>query len=132
MGFDKRQLADRGGFEVIVYKEDDYYTRPDEFDCYTKEDKEAWRNNEWKYVTVVAEAFFEGVMVGDASLGGVEEGELPGAKSEDNPEGNVNAYGHTLGGEDCYDIPGDAVEEAAKFAARLSAAVQNGTVTADG
>lgn len=124
MGFDKRQLADRGGFEVIVYKEDDYYTRPDEFDCYDDTDKEAWHNGEWKFVTVVAEAFFEGVMVGDASLGGVENGEMPGAKSEDNPEGNVNAYGHTLGGEDCYDIPGDAVEEAKKFASRLYEAVQ--------
>lgn len=132
MAFDKRQLADRDGFEVIVYKEEDHYTRPDEFDCYTEEDKEAWRNGEWRFVTVVAEVFFEGVMVGDASLGGVENGEIPGAKTEDNPEGNVDAYGHTLGGEDCYDIPGDAVQEAKKFTSRMVEAAQKGAIDADG
>lgn len=122
MGIDQRELEPRDGFAIIVAKETDYDAAPEEFDCYSEEDKEAWHNGDWRFVTVVAKAFLDGVQLGDASLGSCEDGHLPGARSEDNPSGSVDAYAHTLGGKDCYDVPGDAVHEAKKQLVRLVAA----------
>lgn len=124
MGFDRKQV-NRGGFEVVVWKEDDYHTNPDEFDCYDEADKEAWDNGQWRFVTVVAKAFLGGVELGEAALGGCEDGDMPGARTEGNTSGYVDAYVHTLGGGDCYDVPGDAVDEAKQQLVRLLAAAVN-------
>jgi hypothetical protein len=105
--FNRRELGEREGFVLVAYKEEDLDSHPDEFDCYDDADKQAWRESDWNFVTVVVKAFMEGIELGEVTLSGVEDGHLPGAETDDNPTGFVDAFGHTLGVEkDHYDIPG--------------------------
>lgn len=117
--FDKKDLGTVDGFDLVAYKEGDYHSEIDDADCYDAVDIEAWDNNEWHYRVVVVKAFLDGIKLGEAALGGVEDGHSPGWVTAENPQGYVDAFGHTLGGEGCYDLPADAIEDARQNLASL-------------
>lgn len=90
------------GFQIRVYLEYDHDSRPEHSECYSPEDIKAWDRNEWFYAGAVVEASLLGIVLGTASLGGMEYGESPGWEGEDlNPldgdgEQFVNGYGPDL------------------------------------
>jgi hypothetical protein len=116
---ESRHLGERDGFNLIAYKVVDIDGSTDDADCYDETDIEAYTARQWSYVGIVVKAFRDGIELGEDAIWGVEDGYLPGAKSEDNPSGWVDGFAHTLGGEDCYDVPGEAIEEAKAALAKL-------------
>jgi hypothetical protein len=62
------------GIEYTARLVHDWDFSPEECDCYSEADIEAWRNDEWHYFGVVISAEFGGVELGDhlASLWGIE------------------------------------------------------------
>lgn len=47
-------------------------TTPSDFDCFDEKELARWKNDEWFFCGVVVECSFNGVVIGDASLWGVE------------------------------------------------------------
>jgi hypothetical protein len=60
--------------KITVSTERDNDATPFDADCYTPEDIQAWRNDEWHYVGVVVDVLFRGVVIGNASLWGIGTG----------------------------------------------------------
>lgn len=110
------RTIERDGFTVIVTKEADQDSSPEEADCYTKEDIDAFRiHQDWMYVGIVARAYRDDVELGMSALWGCEDGFLPGV------ERYVDAFEHTLGEDDNdYDVPGDAIADARVALAKLT------------
>lgn len=120
MGIETKLLGERDGFLLTAYKEEDTDSTPYDADCYDKEDIDAWKNDEWRYVTVVVTATKEGVELGEAVLGGCEDGYSPGWSTAAAPDGYVDAFSHTLGEhENDYDLPAEALDEAKQMIKRL-------------
>lgn len=65
-----------GPFKVIFELHYDEDSKPSDCDCYTQEQVDAWRNDEWQFVGVQASLYVNGVCVEDwaASLWGIECG----------------------------------------------------------
>ena len=63
-----------GGFTLTARIKFDDATRPGEFDCYSEEDIERWKNDEWCYVGIVVTAEYKEWLLEDtaASLWGLE------------------------------------------------------------
>ena len=98
---DTRDLGEQDGFELRAHLEPDPDGTPDDYDCYTGEQKDAWRNDEWSFVTTVITASKASIDLGDAALCGSEYGWLPGVEKPVSPlngEGDafVNGYGPGL------------------------------------
>lgn len=80
--FDKHPLPGdsivwrNGGFAFTARIKFDDATRPMEFDCYSEEEVEGWKNDEWCYVGIVVSAEYGGWLLGNtaASLWGLECG----------------------------------------------------------
>lgn len=70
----RQNLGTRDGFTLTLRTEHDQDATPWEADCYTAEDRAAWRNDEWEYVTVIVEAERGGVILGTGAVGAVEHG----------------------------------------------------------
>jgi hypothetical protein len=76
--FDKHPLPGdsitwrNGGFTLTARIKVDDATRPGEFDCYSEEDIEGWKNDDWCYVGIVVSAEYKGWLLEDpvASLWG--------------------------------------------------------------
>jgi hypothetical protein len=67
-------------WSVHMELEEDPDASPDEADCYSDEDKEAWRNGDWQYVLVFTRVLDgDDKCVGSSLIGGVEYGEMPAA-----------------------------------------------------
>lgn len=118
---EKRDLGERDGFELVAYKVVDCDSSTQGAECYTEADIEAYREGLWSYVGIVVKAFREGVEFGEDTIWGVEDGYSPGWESEANPAGQIDGFGHALGGEGCYDLPDGALAEAKATLARLLA-----------
>jgi hypothetical protein len=80
-----RALDDWGPFfmEAAIYP--DIEAKPTDYECYTPEQIEAWKRDEWHFVGIVVEVRFEGRVVGEDSLWGLEYG-LDGYNPLDDPE----------------------------------------------
>jgi|SRR3990172_665778 len=61
------------GVDCVVSIDVDTDVRPDEFDCYTTEQIEAWKMNDWTFVGVTVKCD-----QGSANLWGIEFGLMPG------------------------------------------------------
>jgi hypothetical protein len=80
--FDKHPLPGdaivwrNGGFTLTARIKCDDATRPGEFDCYSEEEIEGWKNGDWYYVGIVVSAEYKGWLLEDpvASLWGLECG----------------------------------------------------------
>lgn len=93
---------------------DDTGTRPGEFDCYSAEDVEAFKRNEWHFVTLTVHVKFEGRQIGDAALGAVESGTLGNGKECDPFAWELAQVvdGVTEVGSPLYNVTEEAVQEA--------------------
>lgn len=62
------------GYKIKATLHDDTDTHVRDYDCYSKEDVQAWKNNEWFYVGVVLSVSYNGVDLGVhlASLWGID------------------------------------------------------------
>ena len=63
-----------GQFTVRAVIEHDQDSSPDEYDCYSDEDKARWRNDDWHFCGIVLHVSCGGVVIDDhaASLWGIE------------------------------------------------------------
>lgn len=68
------------GFTVRIDVVPDSDATPFDADCYSAEDIDAWRNDEWFYVGYVYTAYCEGIELGSASIWG-SEWDFPGTDS---------------------------------------------------
>jgi hypothetical protein len=98
---DSKDVGTVDGFDITARLVPDEDTRPDEFECYTAEQLDAWRNDDWSYVGTEITASREGIALGSAYLGGSEYGSLPGIDQFVNPlngdgDAFVNGYGPGL------------------------------------
>ncbi|UBV21691.1 MULTISPECIES: hypothetical protein [Mycolicibacterium] len=116
---DSRELGEIQGFDIRAELLPDPDPRPQEFDCYSAEDIDAWKQDQWFVVTTKITASRAGIELGNAYLGGSDYGQVPGAKRFVNPrEGDgedfVNGYGPQLIEE--------AIAEATEAVAKIAAA----------
>ena len=78
-------LEPRDGFNLYFELRNDNYTSPDEYDCYTPKQIEAWREDKWHYGIVTVRACAGGVELGSDAIGGVEFGHFLITDDNDNP-----------------------------------------------
>lgn len=66
--------AEIEGYTITATVEFDQDTRPDDFDCYTEEQIQAWRGDEWYYGGIVLSVAYNGVPLLEhaASLWGID------------------------------------------------------------
>lgn len=118
-----RDLGERDGFHLVAFKVADPNALFEGEECYDEVDEVAHANGQWSYVGVIVKAFLKDVELGEDSIWRVEEGYSPGfVDPEHRPTGVANAFDHTLGGEGCYDLPDNALEQARETLARMMAA----------
>ncbi|WNM66125.1 hypothetical protein SEA_WHEEZY_85 [Gordonia phage Wheezy] len=84
-----RTLDPVDGFTLTAYEVPDTDSTPigqslDEGGCYTADDIEAWRRDEWQYVGVVVVASRAGVDLGSASIWGMDTGDYWDTITRDN------------------------------------------------
>ena len=62
------------GFDITARIAQDYDTKPTDFDCYTPEQIEQWRNDEWFYCGIVLSVHLKGIELSHhaASLWGID------------------------------------------------------------
>lgn len=77
MNIDQRSLGTVDGFDIVAYLVPDTDSAPTDFDCYSPEQIQAWREDEWQYVGTIVTASRAGIELGSASLWGSEYGFLP-------------------------------------------------------
>ena len=67
------------GTTFTAYTEHDPDTAPDDFECYSPEEIDAWKRDDWSFVGVIIYATRGGVLLGDnlASLWGIESNSSP-------------------------------------------------------
>lgn len=82
--FECAPLPPKGAFTITAGIEHDCVTRPDDFDCYTPSQVEAFENDEWQFVTLCIEASIEGIVLGNAYLGAIEYGDYLVTDENDN------------------------------------------------
>lgn len=80
--FDKHPLPGdaivwrNGGFTLVARIKFDDAATPSDFDCYSDDDIEGWKNGDWHFVGIVVSAEYGGWLLGDTadSLWGLECG----------------------------------------------------------
>ena len=110
-----RELTSAEGFDLKIRQLVDSETRPDDFECYSEKDLDAWRGSHWDFVGYQVVASKAGIELGDAAIFGVEDGiELDNGSTY-----NMDAFI----AENYYleDLVRDAVHEAKIKLAELSA-----------
>ena len=102
------------GFDFVARIESDCDTRPDQSECYTPRQVQAWNNNEWFYCGVVLSVYFNGVELSDhaASLWGIDCN-FPSRRK------NPNAYLSEV----CEDLQGEALDVARSEVTRILSAL---------
>lgn len=103
------------GFDISARVEFDGDTKPTDFDCYSKSEIAAWKNEEWFFCGIVLSVSRNGVELSDhvASLWGVECNFPPRRK-------NPNTYLSEV----CAELQSEAIETARKQQTRITAALQ--------
>lgn len=72
------------GIEFRARLEHDWDCRPEDADCYTKRQIQAWKDDQWHYFGLVVSAHVDGIELGDfASLWGIE-GNFPSRRKNPN------------------------------------------------
>ena len=99
------------GFDIVARLEYDTDSNPEDVDCYSPEDVERWRNDEWFYVGVVLSVSRNGVELSDhaASLWGIDC--------------NFNNTSNTYLSEVAQELEAEALETARAEMARIREAL---------
>lgn len=97
-----KKLGSVDGFDLEARIVPDTDTTVGDYDCYTKKQIAAWRNDEWSYVGTIVVASKAGVELGEAALWGSEYGRVGVAGNgwisplDGEGESFVNGYGPSL------------------------------------
>jgi len=84
---DRKQLPSQNGYDLTLVAYYDQDCTPDDFDCYTDKQKEAYKEDLWHFVTLEVCASKSGITLGQDFLGGVEFGWMPITDENDNQTG---------------------------------------------
>lgn len=100
------------GFELVATLEHDTETKPTDSECYSTDDIQRWKNDEWFYVGLVVSVSFNGYEITDhaASLWGIDC--------------NFSKTSNAYLSEVAQDLQAEAIKEAKTQAARIRAALQ--------
>lgn len=112
---DRKQLPSQHGYDLTLVAYYDQDTTPDEFDCYTDKQTQAWKEDLWHFVTLEVCASKSGITLGQDFLGGVEFGWIPITDENDNQTGEVRINLDSIASEsDAYldDLISQAIDEA--------------------
>lgn len=71
---DSTQLEPENGYDLRLEIDHDPFAGLQDSECYTPKQVEAWKNDEWYFVTVEVIASKAGVDLGSGSYGGIEYG----------------------------------------------------------
>jgi hypothetical protein len=96
-----RPIGTIDGFHIAARIVPDTDTRPDDYECYTDEQTEAWKRAEWSYVGTIVTASKAGVALGESSIWGSEHGYVNDGSGWISPlDGDganfINGYGPAL------------------------------------
>lgn len=89
---EKLELPAQNGFDLFAYAVSDEDARPEDFDCYTETQQNAWKNDEWFFVGVYVVASKNGIELAESSLWGIEYGQFPLTDELDNVESISSIY----------------------------------------
>lgn len=105
------------GFNITARVEYDQDAKPDDSECYSKKQIQAWKNDEWFFCGIVLSAEFNGVKLCDhaASLWGIVCN-FPSRRK------NPNTYLSDV----CGQLQGEAIESARAEITRILSALNNG------
>lgn len=78
------ELPSQNGYTLTAYVVPDEDCLPDDFDCYTPKQYEAWRTDQWCFVGVFVVASLDGEELAENSLWGIEFGSFPLTDENDN------------------------------------------------
>lgn len=77
-----RTLYSDAGLTIIVDAEPDSESSPDDGDCCSLADVDAFRADRWSYVCLTARVEYDGATIGGAVLGGVAHGQLADVRAD--------------------------------------------------
>ena len=96
------------GLDVYLSISEDPYTTPDDDDGITPKQREAWDNDEWRYVTATVELHLNNVEIGSASYSRIEFGTFLNTNDNDEITGTTE-----MGEDHVWDYVGDELAGAA-------------------
>ena len=79
----KTKFAEEAGADVFLTISHDPFAWPEDDDGLTPKQVEAWRNDEWWYISATVSIELEGVEIGSACYGGLEFGNYTMTNEED-------------------------------------------------
>ena len=121
--FDRKELASQNGYNLTLVAYYDEDTKPDEFDCYTEKQHQAWREDSWHFATLGVFASKSGIKLGEDFIGGVEFGWIPITDEHDNQTGEEKIDLESLVSEPYHyldDLISNAIEQAKLTLERLT------------
>ena len=96
------------GLDVYLSISEDPFTTPDDDDTLTPKQREAWDNDEWRYVTATVELHLNNVEIGSASYSRIEFGTFLNTNDNDEITGTTE-----MGEDHVWDYVGDELAGAA-------------------
>ena len=96
------------GLDVYLSISEDPFTTPDDDDNLTPKQREAWDNDEWRYVTATVELHLNNVEIGSASYSRIEFGTFLNTNDNDEITGTTE-----MGEDHVWDYVGDELAGAA-------------------
>jgi hypothetical protein len=69
---DKQIKTVEDGFVVVIQIDPDSGTRPEDYDCYDREDVESWERGEWCFVSILVSVWLKGVKLSTVAITGVD------------------------------------------------------------
>jgi hypothetical protein len=112
---ERKQLPSQNGYDLTLVAYYDQDITPDEFDCYTAKQTQAWKEELWHYVTLEVCASRSGIALGQDFIGGVEFGWIPITDENDNQTGEAKIDLDSLASEPyayLNDLISQAIDEA--------------------
>ena len=90
------------GLDVYLSISEDPWTTPDDDDGITPKQRQAWDNDEWRYVTATVHLELNGIEIGSATYGGLEFGTLLDTNENDEITGTTE-----IGEDQVWEYVGD-------------------------
>ena len=109
---------EQDGWTLTVFTQQDHDSSPRDADCYTAEQVAAFDRDDWYFVGVIVKASRHGIVLGEASLWGIESGYFTYTDEDDNVTGHGRVGPYT---EAVDDLIVEAVDDAKANLASLCA-----------
>lgn len=112
---ERKQLPSQNGYDLTLVAYYDQDIKPDDFDCYTEKQTQAWKDDLWHYVILEVCASKSGITLGQDFIGAVEFGWIPITDENDNQTGEAKIDLDSLASEPyayLNDLISQAIDEA--------------------